>query len=357
MFKERYKKAYEKISPDAEYRKKIQERAERTRRRYRWYSWVEPLMKPAAALCLAVCLLGVAVLPVMAKTLPAVYEVVERYAPALSDFILPMEVKCSSNGIIMQVEAVSVEDKNAEIVVSFSDETGYDWIHGKIDLYDSYTLKSFGAENIVSGCQFLEYREEEDKAYFKIDMMAADSFRRDKLQFQVSKLLTRCSQEERQIDLSGVVQNPKTKSVELRGVGGMREQTAFASAFDGTSENGARRKCLVMDLGEPDAALMQELTVMGLGYTDGFLRLQVCGGIVSEADRHLQAFLTDSEGNERHEDLSVGWQEDVDGEWLSFTEHWFVVEEEELQNCSLSGIFYNKDGCMEGNWNVTFRVE
>lgn len=353
MFKDEYKKAYERISPDADYKKKIQERMERRKRRYIWYS----LVKPAAVACLAVCLLGVTVFPAMAKTIPAVYEVLERYAPALSDFILPVETKCSSNGILMQVEAVSVEEKNAEILVSFSDEPGYDLIHGRVDLYDSYELRSFGAVSNIGGCQFLEYREDEDKAYFKIDVMTFDSFQRDKLQFQVSKLLTRCSQEERQIDLSGVVHNPRTKAVELRGLGGTKERTEFASAFDVTSANGVRKSCLVMDLGNPDAALIQELTVMGLGYTDGFLRLQVCCGSFSEADRHLQPFLTDQEGNKQHEDLSVGWQEEVDGERLSFTEYWFLVKEEELQNCSLSGIFYMKDGCVNGDWEVTFRAE
>lgn len=136
-----------------------------------------------------------------------------------------------------------------------------------------------------------------------------------------------------------------------------KERTEFASAFDVTSANGVRKSCLVMDLGDPDAALIQELTVMGLGYTDGFLRLQVCNRSFSEADRHLQPFLTDQEGNEQHEDLSVGWREEVDGERLSFTEYWFLVKEEELQNCSLSGIFYMKDGCVTGDWEVTFRAE
>lgn len=83
----------------------------------------------------------------------------------------------------------------------------------------------------------------------------------------------------------------------------------------------------VLDLQRAEAGLADALTVTGVAYADGILRVQSCRGNLSEADRHMQPFIIDSEGNERTNDFSVGWKETVNGESLSFDEHWFLVEE------------------------------
>ncbi|MCI9439131.1 MAG: hypothetical protein HFH85_18650 [Lachnospiraceae bacterium] len=47
----------------------------------------------------------------------------------------------------------------------------------------------------------------------------------------------------------------------------------------------------------------------------------------------------DSQGQERINDLSVGWNEEIEGERLSFDEYWFIVDEAELEKMRMYGIF------------------
>ena len=75
------------------------------------------------------------------------------------------------------------------------------------------------------------------------------------------------------------------------------------------------------------------------------------------ADRHLQPFLVYQDGTEYHEDYSVGWQEQVDGKTLYFSEHWFCVDKETLDSAQLYGIFHISDGLVKGNWEVHFRLQ
>ena len=137
-----------------------------------------------------VWVLGLTAVPAMAKSVPAVYRVIERYAPALAEYIFPEELSSSKAGVIMQVEAIQMDHKEAEIVVSFTDEEGYDYIHGPVDLYDSYRLNSFRGVSNVGGCSFLEYAEETDKAYYRIQATTFDTFDSERMQFSVRMLLT-----------------------------------------------------------------------------------------------------------------------------------------------------------------------
>ena len=75
------------------------------------------------------------------------------------------------------------------------------------------------------------------------------------------------------------------------------------------------------------------------------------------ADRHLNVYLLDEDGNKKLEDYAVGWKEEVNGVELKFTEVWFLVEEEELEHYQMYGTSNISDGLVEGDWAVTFRLE
>lgn len=353
-FKKAYKEAYDRVAPDDGcLRRLMEERGRRER-----HSAFKAVVKPAAAAFAALCLLTVATLPVMAEKIPAVYAVVEKYAPALADYVLPVKMSSTSQGIRMQVEAINVEDKTAEILVSFSDEDeSADLIKGRVDLYDSYSLDSYDSVSDVGGCSFLEYDEAEGKAYFKIDVATFDRFDRTKLRFSVRQILTNYVSETRRISLGGTVKEPAMKEVLLSGGGGMPDTELYEKYF-GTEDDGSGRKTVrVLDLEKVDASMAETLTVTGLGYEDGILRVQICQGNFADADRHALFFIKDENGEERFPDLSVSWQEETEAGTLLLNEVWFCVEESMLEEQELYGEFYIVDGSVKGDWNVTFRIK
>lgn len=356
-FKIKYRQAYEHISPKPDYLEGICDRLEKkNRQRHHRLFWI---MRPAVTICTVMILLSVTLLPVAAKQIPTVYNMIEKYAPALADFVLPTVISDTSHGITMQVEAVKVEGKTVEIIVSFSDAegSGQDLIRGKVDTYDSYHLQSYGASYGIGGCSYLGYEEEDGKAYLKIDVTTDGEFDKGKLRFSVHQLLVDCSKEERQISLDEIIKDPATKTVALNGSSGQYRQAEIVGYQIKNPGGSPLPAGEVMDIINADESLTEALTVTGVGYSDGVLRLQVCRGNSKDADRHVRAFLVDEEGNERHSDCSVMWHEEVNGETILFDEDWFRIEEDELEKIRLYGVFYISGESVKGNWEVVCELE
>lgn len=349
-FKSAYQKAYDSITPDSTCLDRLKEYKENRVRGRRLYQIMRPVVVAAGVLVL----ISAITLPVAARSVPGVYDTIARIATGLAEYILPTQESCTSQGITMQVEAIHVNEKNAEVIVSFSDEEGSDknLINGPVDLYDSYHLQSYNASNNIGGCSFLEYDSKADKAYFKVDVWTDGSFQRSKLVFRTYQLLTNWSEEKKWLDLNELVMNPDMKGVERNGGGGM-PGTPLYEKYLGDSN----RMIQVLDLQKIDESMKKTLTITGIGYGDGVLRVQCCRGDFSEADRHLEMYLVDAQGNERHNDLSIGWQEEVNGERYLMDEFLFEVDESDLANIQLYGIFHIRDGSIKGDWEVTFSIE
>ncbi len=355
-FKSMYKQAYDRIEPDANYMVGIAEKVEQNKQQR--LRTVVSVMRPVAAVCCIALILSMTALPAMAKSIPIIYNVLAKYAPALADYVLPVETSDTSLGITMQVEAIHVKDNTAQIVVSFSDAEGssQNLIKGKVDMYDSYHLRSYGTDNEIGGCHFLEYDEAEDKAYFKIDVTTSGEFDKSKLNFRVYQILTNCSEEKRSISLDNLVMTPATKQVTLNGLGGSQDRSVIEQYLRASADGSPRPSGQVLDLQKADAGMAEALTITGIGYADGILRIQTCRGNLTNADRHMQPFLLDVDEKERYNDFSLSWQEEVDGKKLSFDEHWFLIEEKELENIQVYGIFWITDGSMKGDWEVTTHI-
>lgn len=350
MFQEAYKRAYDCKVPEKDYLQKIEEKCNGN------FNWkrMGVVLRPALAV-VAVCLgFGMTLTPVMAREFAGVYRIVEKYAPALAEYILPVEHSSSSAGILMQVEAINLDEKEAKVLVSFTDEPGFDYIQGKVDLYDSYHITSYSGDSNVGGCSFLEYDEAEDKAYFQLEMSSWDSFDLSKFRFQTEMLLTNCREEKVVVDLAGMDRTPLLKSVTLNGVGGTMSQQL--EQYLGAGEEEIWRRGAKVLQGSYDSSFLDKLEITGIGYQDGILRVQNCRGNLKEADRHMQVMLVDAQGNERHCDYNVDWQEELAGERVSFDEQWFVVSEEELEKLQMVAYRYVTDGCVKGDWEVVFTV-
>ena len=383
MFQEKYKAAYDAVTPaigsieelykiadlavkeDTEKRtQKVRNRRERrfrsgsVRRVGGWYIVVRGIIRPAAVTVLSCCLLFMIALPAAAKQIPGVYRVVEKYAPALADFVLPVEIISTKQGITMQVEAIEVQGSKAEIIVSFTDapDGEKDLINGRVDLNDSYKLYNYSAQWQVGGCCFLEYDPGEDKAYFKITTTASNDFDGDKVSFGVSKLLTEYSRETRLIGYEPFIEQPKEKVVSINGRGSRKD---YHSPFlmEGGTEESPLYKYRVMDLGPLSAELTDTVNVIGVAFENNVLRVQQCRGTFADADRHIRLFLRDENGEERTCDESVMWHEEIAGQKVIMEEAWFVLDKQETEQLQLWGEYWIADGCVSGDWEVTFEIE
>lgn len=350
MFRDEYKKAYDSMRvKQINVEELIRRAEERNRISKRMCYCLRPVVVPVLSLCLIVML----VMPVMATEIPAVYRVIQKYIPALTDYVLPEDAKATSKDITLQMEAVNIEGNNAEVLLSFKDAEGStkDLIKGKVDLYDSYRIQNYGESSAIAGCSFLEYDSVQDKAYFKIQITSDRDFSRNKIRFTVKQLLTNCIKEERYISLDNLITDPKEKMpVYICGGGGIQDKSMIPF-FTGNDEADGW-EVRVMDVVELNEQLLEELQITGVSYDEGVLRVQQCRGNFKEADRHIRLYLKNKNGEERIPDSSVSWQEEIQGERVLFDENWFVITQEELEEYELYGMFYISDGNVKGNWEV-----
>ena len=355
MFQEEYRKAYDKINIEPA---KLQELISRTEPQNTKREWkCMALVRPVAVLSLSLCLFCMMALPVLAERIPTVYRVIKQYAPALTEYILPEKFCSTSEKITLQAEAINITGNQAEVILSFKDAEGsqQNQIAGRVDLYDSYRIYNYGESSVIGSCSFLMYDEVEDKAYFKIDVISDAPFHKDKVKLAVNQLLTHCTEEERAISLENMIKSPKEKEVEYNGAGGSI-QTGSLIPFFVDGKNASSRIVRVMDEAERNENLLEALTVTGVAYDEGVLRVQQCRGNFAKADRHIRLYLKDGEGNERRPDCSVGWKEEIDGEEVLFDESWFLISEEELKQYELYGMFYITDGSVQGDWEITVNL-
>lgn len=356
MFQNEYKKAYDKIYADQSNLQELMMRAEEAsfRKRGRFAG----LLRPIAVLTLSFCLFFMLVIPALAEQFPGIYRVVQQFAPALSDYVLPEEVSDTRCGITLQVEAIRIDGCKAEVLLSFSDaeESRKNQIDGEVDLYDSYKIYNYGEKGVIGGCSFLQYDEAEDKAYFKVDITSDRGFDQCKVKFSVAKLLTHCSLEERRICMDDLTDCPGEKTVEYNGIGGTSENRGKMPFLIGDTASGSRL-ARVMNIADRSEALLEALTITGLSYDEGILRVQQCRGNFRDADRHIRVYLRDDEGNERIPDCNVGWKEKIGDEEVLFDESWFKLSEGELDNYELFGEYRITDNCVNGNWQVVVNLE
>lgn len=350
MFREEYQKEFEKVRVSPERLQELYEKAEEktASKRGQWMRIIRPIAIPALSLCL-ICMLAV---PALAKSSPAVYRLVQQLVPSLADDILPEEVSCTRNGLTLQVEAVNVAGNQAKVLVSFCDAqgSGKDLIHGMVDLYDSYRISNYGEKLVSSGCSFLKYDEAEDKAYFLIQIQSDKPFDRNKIKFGVAMVLTNCVEEEQSVSLEALLPDPAEKTVQCIGISGSESGRSGIPYLDDD------RTASVMAVTEWSASMKQALTITGLSYDRGVLRVQQCRGSLREADRYASFVLRRKDGAEKTEDCKADWIEEIDGERINFAESWFALSEEELKEYELVGNFMLRDGSVRGEWEVVVNL-
>lgn len=373
-----YQKSYEEIEPHKGLIENMLEEAGEERRRWLNYAVLRPI---AAALVGLLVLFGGT--SALASNVGAVYEIIEKTSPALADLFVPVQESCTRAGICMEVEAIYLEDddKKANVYISFRDTQG-DRIGGAVDLYDSYSLSSVSSLRsawVAGGISYAGYDEESGKAYYQLQLSADVPYDRSKLTLRVRELLTNVEAQRRDIALSDIADELPTKELTLIGSdNGNWEQYAeyyhltmekpvdFINAHYSRVDTGGESfpevpgpwgRVQLLDGIPVSECAVDDFTITGLAYGDHVLRLQICMGDLSHADRHVQPFLVLADGSERHEWFSRSWHEEQADTRLMFYEYYLPCTPEELETAGLYGIFHTADNSLEGNWKVTFRVE
>ncbi len=353
MFRNDYKKAYDKIGPNQDQVERLLSVA----REERGQTYTARTWKPAAAVIVC-CICIWNVLPVCAANIPSFYRVIEAVSPGIADLFVPVEESSKSQGITMQVEAVNLDENQAEILVSFQGEEGVYKINGKADIFDGYGLESYTGSSWIGGCQFLRYDADTDKAYFMISVQSEEPFEKNKLVFYVNSFICGITEEERDIDLSVVRYGADTKNVTVSGSGGSGDISPYSEVLLGENVDGGPRKTFrVLSADGGQSRSTDDFTVTGIAYQDDVLRVQICMGDNTEADRHVQPFLLDQSGVERHEDYSVSWSEMAGDTRLTYYEYYFFGPFHNLENYKMYGIFHGSGEVIGGEWSVTFRLE
>ena len=202
------------------------------------------------------------------------------------------------NSYIMTQFPWEINGNTAEILVSFTDDGTGDYIHGEVDMYDSYHLKSYSGESNVGGCYFMEYDETQDKAYFQIDLTSTEgTFDTERMEFNVYQLLTDCQSFTEEISLENMDTSYDLKAVSLNGRSGMGQENPLLNRLSWSGDEADPRPGhLVMNVpvGEMDPEKM-ELTAVS--YEEGILKVQLFRGNFKAADRHMNIYLLDEAGN------------------------------------------------------------
>lgn len=362
MFQDHYKNAYNKLHPErdivftkARIEKYMKGNVTQARHQGKktWGVW-----RPVAVTALALCLVFVLGLPVVAQNVPRVYDVLEEHAPGFLDYLVPVQKSDSSQGIVFRVEAINISGNTAEAVVSFADEGEGDYIHGMVDMYDSYHLKSLSTESNIGGCSFLEYDPVEDKAYFKVDLISTTgTFDASRLEFNVTKLLTDCRCELKEIPLSNILRTSDVKTVTVNGRGGTGLQNPALKKLI-TSKDGMdpRPGQAVLDI-PLNKYSPETMEITAMAYMDGILRIQLLRGNLKDVDRHMNIYMRSEAGETISPDMSVAWQEELAGETVSMEEFYFVITKEQLETYTLWGESDVRTGCVKGKWSITFDLQ
>lgn len=354
-FSEEYKNAMKTVKLDERKVEDIVKKIE-TRQKKHTIHFIKPVTVAAACL-LCFCV----TLPVSAKT-KGIYRIIESISPALADTFVPLEERSISNGIAMEVEAVHVDGNQADLLVSFSDAGDTDYIHGKVDTYDSYYFKSYDVESTIGGQQVLDYDAESDKAYLRFSLQADGNFNKDKMTLSVKELLCNLTKEERDINLSGIKDPMELKQVEINGWGsGQIDEidelpTEIPYTMEGEMEYGMAKFMVCDGLTAKDCA-GDDITTTAVAMKDGVLRVQMCMGDVATTDRHVELFLVGADGTERYEDFSVTWNEKIGDSRYQFYEFYYWNNVEDMENARMYGIFHDGGDALFGDWNITFRVQ
>lgn len=271
------------------------------------------------------------------------YHLLYGFSPKLAQSLKPVQISCVDNGIEMKVISADVDWDTARVWIGLRDLEG-NRIDETCDLYDSYSI-DLPSKSIIGHCEFSSFDEATQTALFLVEVRRGDGWKisGSKLTFSLRQFLSGKREFLGQLPLeqSLIRMEPETtKDFVVRGFGGRDDDYVVEK---------------VMVPGEVICTPTEGVSVTGMGYVDGMLRIQAHYDRIQETDNHGWVYLVDAEGKEHWPQYEISfWDEEYTG---SYGEYLYPITPEELGQYQFWGSFSAGDQLHKGEWEITFPLE
>jgi len=301
------------------------------------------------ALVLLLCLGGISAL---AASDEATYQFLYRISPALAQSLKPVRKSCEDQGIRMEVVSASLMDSTADIIVSVQDITG-DRIDETIDLFDSYGInRPFKGS---AGCSMLNYDPATRTAFFSIHIKEKNGspIAGSKITFSINRLLgqkTEVLDEPMPIALDTVTE-AEAQRIRLSGWGANPDH--YPTDAEMASYPVLMPQGTLYDLGG-------DMVISAIGMIDGRLHVQLAVSNNLNTDNHGDFALCAADGTLLYPVIGVHFNNTegrVTPDRIDYTEAVFDLPVGGLDGYTLCASYWQSGMLIEGNWQVTFRLE
>ena len=275
------------------------------------------------------------------------YNVLYAIMPSAAQTFKPVQRSCTDNGIRMEVISADISGSEARVLLSLQDIEA-DRIDGTIDLFDSYRI-NIPFDN-VGHCSFSEYDADTKTAYFvvNIERMDGKDIPNRKITFSVGQLFAHKQHIESYIDgidLSTVSEAAETFKPEWINGCSDRITPEIAESMD-----------FIVPSDTPLCYAADGMGITGIGFADGKLHIQLFNETKHTTDNHGYLSIVRSDGTKITAEGYASFK-NGDSNFNSYEEYIYNVSPEELSDSRLYGEFVTAPPCIEGNWQVTFRLE
>lgn len=293
--------------------------------------------------------------PALASNVPGVYQALYAISPAVAQALMPVNEVCEAQGIRMEIVSAAIAGNTAGVYLTLTDTNGTLFGERAPAFSESWTLNS-PSTDLGYMHTLISYEAQTHTATFYLELTNLDGqpFPSGKYTFSLPTLLIgRDSQIDVPIpiDLSAIALNPPTEQHTCYSV---------AASGDGTPEaqeaiNSGTYEFLQMQnvLWQSDDGVF---SLVAAGYRDGRLHL-LCSTLDRKRyDNHASLMLSAPDSAPIEPDF-VATYFSPGGADCAFEEWVFPIGYDQLPQCSLTGWLRTSGGKINGNWQVTFRLE
>lgn len=361
MFKQKYRKLNDSVSPSPELVNKVKNLYETKQNNI----FNKVLLKPAIAIMTLI--ITYCSVPVLAVNVPVIYDLMYLVSPSVAQHFMPVQKSCESNGVEMEVISAYIKDNTAQVYITLKD-LKENRVDGTTDLNDSYDInKAFDCT--IGHCENIGYDEKTKKATFLITITNKENkdIIGEKVTFKMSNFIS--NKEEWNgvklpISLEQIESNIEKQKVRIAGFSTTNKK--YENIYDKDEET-AIIPNKDIEFGVTD------MTITGIAYFDNKLHIQVAAKNNLKIDNHGEIYLKNNETNEKkmiayklhfilgkngdkYEYSSDYYRADNPNR-IDFTEYVFDISQEELKNYTIYGDFCAGGLNTEGDWKVTFPLE
>lgn len=293
------------------------------------------------ALAVVICVFIMVSIPIMAATIPSFNRLLYIVSPDIAQYLQPIELSSVSNDIEVDVVAAMNDDDMVYVYLTMEDLAS-DRIDSTIDLYN-YTIRA--ASMFTS--ELVNYDEAAKKATIRMIASGAKNLNGKKITVQLDSFLSGKQY------YKDVALNIDTKDIPNIKAETMSISSPGGGGGDGYRELMEQENVSILKPGQINTKVRDDMdfvSISSIGYIDGLLHIQT--EWEESIDNHGYISL-DKENGDRvypYANFSFG----IDGK--KYQEEIYQIPVQEIGHYSLIGN-YTRDGYyVEGDWNVTFKI-